>query len=88
MMRRVIVTPTELGQDVGSTDKNYDAHIRLETVDGKRMIAVDVFDTSIKNANRAHVESDLFEATVAGAKEAQRFLDDNRFAVRVIPPHS
>ena len=82
------VTPTERGYDLNSTDKVYDAHIRAETVAGKRMIAVDVFDSSVKNASRAHVESDLFEATVAGAKEAQRFLDDYRFAVRVLPSRS
>ena len=88
MVRKVSVTPTDRGRDVDSIDGVYDAHIRIEKVDGERMIAVDVFDSSIKGANRAHVESDLFESTVAGAREAQEFLDDYKFAVQVHPPHS
>jgi hypothetical protein len=86
MMRRVSVTPTARGRDVDSTDRAYDAHIRTETVDGERMIAVDIFDSSVKSSNRAHVESDLFEVTVAGAKEAQGFLEEYGFTVRVRPP--
>jgi hypothetical protein len=73
---------------LNSTDKVYDAHIRTEKVVGKRVITVDVFRSSIKSAARAHVESDLFAASSRGAKEAQGFLKDYGFAVRVRPLHS
>ena len=88
MVRRVSVTPTTHGRDMDSIDRAYDAHIRIETVDGERMIAVDIFDSSVKGSNRAHVESDLFEVTVVGAKEAQGFLEEYGFTVRVRPSQS
>lgn len=88
MVRRVGVTPTDRGRDVDSIDRTYDAHIRTEKVDGERMIAVDIFDSSVKNSNRAHVESDLFEATIQGAEEAQGLLEEYGFTVRVRSPQS
>lgn len=88
MPRRVSVTLTDRGRDVDSIDRAYDAHIRTEMVDSERMIAVDIFDSSVKSPNRACVESDLFDASSRGAKEAQGFLDDYGFTVQVRLPLS
>ena len=59
--------------------KGFDGHVRLEGDE----IMVDIFDSSIKDANDAHVESQAFPYTPAGAREATRFLKDNNINRRI-----
>ena len=80
----VTIRPTRQGRDLTSRDRKYDAHVRLETMMGERLIAADVFDSRIVGAKRAHLESDSFPATVEGAREATDFLRNYGFAVRVV----
>lgn len=83
---KVTIRPSRRGRDLTSRDRKYDAHVRLETSAGELVIAADVFDSKIKGANRAHVESDTFPATVKGAREATLFLRDYGFEVTVTKP--
>ena len=55
---------------------------------GVRVIAVDVFDSTIKGANRAHLESDSFPPTGKGAREATDFLRDYGFEVTLAKPRT
>lgn len=80
------ITPAKKGTDLESTDKKYDAHVRLEEAGGELLILVDVFDSAVKRANSAHVNSDLFPVTPSGAKEATDYLREYGFDVRVVSP--
>ena len=83
------VTPTTRGRDLESTDKKHDAHIRLEKYrsDRRPSIYVDIFDSSIKSATKAHVESEFFPLTKQGAADASDFLLGYGFDVTVVVPH-
>jgi len=49
---------------------NTDVHVRREGSE----IMVDVFDSTIKDADEAHLSSESFPANAQGAKEASEFL--------------
>ena len=78
------IAPTKSGTDLESIGKKYDAHVRLEEVDGEWLIHVDVFDSAFKRANAAHLDSDSFSVTASGAKEATDYLRDYGFDVRIV----
>ncbi|HKN06030.1 MAG TPA: hypothetical protein VJ021_00285 [Thermoplasmata archaeon] len=82
------VTPTKHGRDLDSKDKKHDAHIRLERFPRERKAAIfiDVFDSSIKDATKAHVESEFFPLTKRGAADASDFLLGYGFDATVILP--
>jgi hypothetical protein len=79
------VTPTARGRDLDSSDHRHDAHIRLERFEGDRkdVITVDVFDSSVKDAKKAHVESEAFPVTKQGAADASDFLLGYGFEAKV-----
>lgn len=79
------VVPTEEGVDITSPLKSHDAHVRLERdPDGKVVVCVDVFDTSIENANEAHLESRCEPDNEAGAAALSDWLRDEwGFYVRI-----
>jgi hypothetical protein len=82
------VTPTRAGQDLDSADGQYDAHVRLEEGEqahGIRgtVVCADVFRTTIKDANAAHVESECEPWGNAGALHITEFLRGYGFDVRV-----
>lgn len=66
---------TKKGIDLVSMKHQYDAHIRLE--DG--MISVDVFRWGVKDADKAHLNSDAFET----AEDAEEFLMSYGFDERL-----
>jgi hypothetical protein len=74
---------------VDSSDKKHDAHIRLERFPGgqRRVITVDVFDSAVKDAKKAHVESEFFPLSRQGTAEASDFLLGYAFDVKVVLPH-
>lgn len=78
------ITPTKAGTDADSTDGKYDAHVRLEEVDGEWLICVDIFDSTVRRANAAHLDSDSFPDTGRGAKEATSYLLEYGFDVRIV----
>ena len=78
------ITPTKKGTDLESTDKKYDAHVRLEKAGGEWLIFVDIFNSGVKSANAAHVDSDSFAVTASGAKEATDYLREYGFDVRIV----
>ncbi len=80
------ITPTKKGTDLESADQKYDAHVRLEKAGGEWLIFVDVFDSTVKRANPAHVDSDSFPVTASGAKEATDYLREYGFDVRILSP--
>ena len=80
------ITPTKKGTDLESTDKKYDAHVRLEEAGDEWLILVDIFDSAVKRPNAAHVDSDSFPVTTAGSKEATDYLRDYGFDVRIASP--
>lgn len=82
------VTPSARGRDLESTDKKHDAHIRLEKMEGEKRpsIYIDVFDSSIKDSTKAHVESEFFPLTRRGASNASDFLLGYGFEVKVALP--
>lgn len=80
-----IVVPTRAGRDLDSRDGKKDGHIRIETYKGVgTRIYVDLFDSSVKDADRAHLKSADFEWTDEGANEATQFLQKNGFQVVVM----
>jgi hypothetical protein len=72
--------------DLDSREHQYDAHVRLEGTVNERVIAVDVFRSEFKDANKAHVDSDAFPVTLPGARGATLFLSNYGFEVRVGTP--
>ena len=56
------------------TGKDYDAHVRLENLEGEKQIVVDVFNSKIKKADKAHVNSVGFDEGSEGLREAQDYL--------------
>jgi hypothetical protein len=67
---------TKEGADAFSTCKGqksgHDAHIRIEN----GMIAVDVFDSSKTDPNKAHEASEMFSLSKKGIREAEAFLKE------------
>ena len=69
------IVPTTAGQDLQSPLKSHDAHIRLERdPDGRMVICVDVFDSSIENPTEAHVASKCEPNDPAGAAALTDYL--------------
>lgn len=79
-----LIIPTRAGQDLDSVNGKLDGHIRIETYRelGTR-IYVDLFDSSVRDANSAHIDSLLFPWTDEGADEATRFLQSRGFRVAI-----
>jgi len=79
----VCIIPTVRGTDLFSEDGRLDGHVRIETYKqvGTR-IFVDLFDSSIKDADEAHLLSDFFQLNEDGALQATSFL--KRFGFNVI----
>jgi hypothetical protein len=82
------IVPTTRGTDLVSTDRKHDAHVRIELFSGekKRSIYVDVFDSKVKNAIKAHIESKSFPLSRTGAREATDFLAGYCFDMTVSVP--
>lgn len=78
------VKPTTKGTDLTSTNGEFDAHVRLETIKGERYVTVDIFRSKVKNANKAHLESEAFRDSVAGRSDATAFLKDFGFDAIVL----
>ncbi len=77
-----LVIPTTTGRDLQNKDRTLDAHVRVETY--KQIgtaIYVDLFDSTIADANLAHILSESFAYDDIGAKEATEFLRDDEFQV-------
>ena len=78
------VAVTEEGTDLHSEDGKFDAHIRAEKdPEGVHQITVDVFDSRVRDNNRAHVDSELFDNTNQGAADAEDYLLGYGFRYRV-----
>jgi hypothetical protein len=84
----VRVIPTVDGRDLDSSDRKYDAHIRLEVPPGghRKVIAVDVFDSKVGDSSKAHVESEYFPLSKTGIEGASDFLLGYGFDVAVRLP--
>lgn len=78
------VQPTLKGTDLTSIDREFDAHIRLEALKSERYVMVDLFRSSVKSSNKAHVESEAFRDSIAGRRDATVFLHDYGFDVIVL----
>ncbi len=77
-----LVIPTTSGRDLQNKDRTMDAHVRVESY--KQIgtaIYVDLFDSSIADASKAHILSESFSHNDSGAEEATRFLQDDGFRV-------
>jgi hypothetical protein len=68
---------TAEGVDCAGT--THDAHVRIEN----GALVVDVFRSAVKDANRAHVESQSFPLTPSGSCDADDFLQDYGILVRL-----
>lgn len=80
-----VVVPTRAGRDLESEDGKKDAHIRIETYEQMGTnIFVDIFDSAIEDANRAHLISQVFHWNNEGADEATRFLQMHGFRAVVL----
>ena len=81
-LRKII--PTSAGQDIFSAKGDIDGHVRVETYPwtGKE-IFIDLFDSSVRDADEAHITSESFPTTGDGAREATKFLRDNGFGLRL-----
>jgi hypothetical protein len=79
-----VVIPTFDGEDIFDSTGRYDGHVRVEHYEqlGTK-IYVDLFDSSIDLATKAHVDSEFFNYNVRGAKEATEFLSANGFKVEL-----
>ena len=67
--RSTVVKITSQGQDFKGSETT--VHVRRE---GDRITA-DVFDNKIKNADAAHITSESFPYTKAGAKQVTEFVN-------------
>ena len=79
------VIPARMGRDLYNKDGTLDAHIRIESY--KEIgtdIYVDLFDSSIEDANEAHITSESFQYEASGATQATEFLQENGFRVAVV----
>ena len=66
-------------------DKTKDGHIRIEVY--KQIgtnIYVDLFDSAIRDPNKAHFTSESYPWTNEGADEATRFLQKHGFRIVVM----
>lgn len=84
------IVPTKAGTDLvgGKTDQGkFDGHVRLEDDEGVLKIAVDIFDSKIKDSSKAWVEGDLFDPTAQGAADATEFIQGYGFTdIGILPP--
>ena len=74
------VRPTKRGRDLDNTKLSMDAHVRLEGSG----FAVDVFNSKIKNPNKAHITSEEFPLSRKGKREGTKFLKGNLFDVEIV----
>ncbi len=77
-----LVIPSTAGRDLHNKDRTLNAHVRVETYkQSGTAIYVDLFDSSIADADEAHILSESFPYDDSGAKEATKFLQDDGFRV-------
>ena len=80
-----LVVPTRSGRDLDSNDGTRDAHIRIERYkEVSTDIYVDIFDSTVKDPNKAHKVSETFPWTDEGADQATRFLQKQGFRTAVM----
>jgi hypothetical protein len=79
------VVPNRWGVDIEDREGTLDGHIRIETYkEVGTNIFVDLFDSAVKDANKAHLKSEVFPWTDEGADKATRFLQKHGFPVVVM----
>lgn len=78
---RTSLRPTPRGTDLTSIDLAHDAHVRIETVAGSRLLMVDIFRSTVEDADEAHVASETFPPSPRGHRDASSFLREFRFEV-------
>lgn len=70
--------------DLDNIEGNEDANIRIETNEAfATVICVDRFKSDTKDANEAHIGSEFFLYSNAGAEEATQFLQRHGFRAAV-----
>lgn len=75
-----IVVPTRVGKDLQDKDGTTDAHIRIERYkETGANIYIDSFVSAAKDADYAHITSELFPWSDEGASEATKLLQENGF---------
>ncbi len=80
-----IIVPTRRGTDLENQNKTVDGHVRIEDYAGLgTSIYVDLFVSKVSNADEAHITSESFPWSDAGAIEATKFLQENGFRVVVV----
>lgn len=80
-----MVIPTRRGTEFESVDGKIEGRIRMQTlpVVGARII-VDLFDSTIEDGDKAHLDSKFFKWTEEGADKATMLLQKKRFRVVVM----
>ena len=79
------VVPNRVGKDLRDKDNTLDGHIRIETWKGHgTQIYVDLFDSSVDDANEAYIASESFPKSIEGANEATKYLANNGFQIVVV----
>lgn len=77
------IHPPEDGSELASTDLKFDAHVRLDVINGKTDIAVDVFDSDLSDSFTAHVDSQRFPDTAEGSEAATELLQSYGFCAEI-----
>lgn len=80
------VTPNSNGTDVESDDHIYDGHVRVERSGKTRALVIDVFRSSLRDPEAAHVESESFPLSQDGTVAATGFLEGYGFRVTIANP--
>ena len=80
-----MVIPTRRGTEFDSADGKIDGRVRMQTLPmvGAQII-VDLFDSTIKDGNEAHLDSKFYKWTEEGADKATMFLQKKGFRVVVL----
>lgn len=79
------IVPNKKGTDLYTKDDSYDAHIRLEKLNGELQMIIDVFDSKIEDPSAAYVESRNFLNNEEGSTEAMEFLRKFGLSYKIIP---
>ncbi len=79
------VVPTRRGTDLQTKDGKIDGHIRIESYKNVgTMIYVDLFVSAVSDPDEAHITSEAFPWSDAGANDATKFLQENGFKVVIM----
>jgi hypothetical protein len=80
-----VVIPSRAGKDLHNSKGTEDAYIRIESYDHfGTAIYVDRFDSDVEDADKAHIASESFPHSDAGAEEATHSLQTHGFRVAVM----